>query len=543
VTGVPPPTDPAAVARQYVKALHTSDDGKLVLRRHRGDFYRWAGTCWQEFDGAAAKSSVWLWLEHATYESKDGSKAFEPNRNKVGNVLEALQAIGYLGVRVEPPAWIGDEQPLPAKEMVAMDNGLLHLPSRELLPHTPDFFNLHSLPFDYDPKAPEPKRWFRFLRELWEDDEQVIATLAEIFGYVLSGDTRQQKLFMLVGPKRSGKGTIARVLTGLFGAHNVAAPTLSGLTQDFGMQPLIGKPLAVVSDARLGERQQGLIAVERLLAISGEDTLTVNRKFRDQWTGRLPSRFLILTNELPRFIDSSGALASRFVLLTTANSFYGHENPALTEELLAEAPGIFNWSLAGLDRLTERGFFVRPDSAEEAIRQMEDLSSPISAFVRDVCVVGPEHEVGKSDLFDAWKVWCEEEGKTRPGDKAMFGRNLRAALPRLTDARPGGHSESRARVWRGVGLPEYGRVWTRMDAPVSETEESTEPAYGRAGTRPDAAPAAGPASIRVPGRSHRGADSGEAQPELSEGEQAQLADADAFLAESDGRWVPPEERE
>ena len=51
-----------------------------------------------------------------------------------------------------------------------------------------------------------------------------------------------------------------------------------------------------------------------LLSISGEDTLTIDRKYREPWTGRLPTRFMILTNELPRFSDSSGALASRFVM-------------------------------------------------------------------------------------------------------------------------------------------------------------------------------------------------------------------------------------
>ena len=33
-------------------------------------------------------------------------------------------------------------------------------------------------------------------------------------------------MFLLVGPKRGGKVTIGRVLTGLLGAHHVAAPTL-----------------------------------------------------------------------------------------------------------------------------------------------------------------------------------------------------------------------------------------------------------------------------------------------------------------------------
>ena len=74
----------------------------------------------------------------------------------------------------------------------------------------------------------------RFLDELWGDDEESKSTLQELFGYLLSGDARQQKLFMLVGPKRSGKGTIARVLGGLLGQRNVAGPTLSSLSTNFG---------------------------------------------------------------------------------------------------------------------------------------------------------------------------------------------------------------------------------------------------------------------------------------------------------------------
>lgn len=91
---------------------------------------------------------------------------------------------------------------------------------------------------------------------------------------------------MLVGPKRAGKGTVLRVLKGLLGDHNVAAPTLSSLTQNFGLAPLVGKPLAAISDARIGTRADSLVAVERLLSVSGEDPITVDRKYRDAWTGR-----------------------------------------------------------------------------------------------------------------------------------------------------------------------------------------------------------------------------------------------------------------
>jgi putative DNA primase/helicase len=161
---------------------------------------------------------------------------------------------------------------------------------------------------------------------LWGDDLEAIDTLAEVFGYLLTTDTRQQKVFTLVGPKRSGKGTIGRVMTGLLGRHNVAAPTLAGMATNFGLSPLIGRPLAIISDARLSTRADTQVVTERLLSISGEDTITLDRKYRHPWTGRLPTRFLILTNELPRLTDSSGALASRFVMLTLTRDFYGRED-------------------------------------------------------------------------------------------------------------------------------------------------------------------------------------------------------------------------
>jgi putative DNA primase/helicase len=455
---VAPPGDPMAVARQFVDEKFTGPDLESpLLVHHRGGFHAWTGTCWPEAEERRIKADLYRWLERAHYwkQSRDGPELvpFEPTKYKVANVLEALQAVAHLDAAVATPAWLDGRDGPAAASVVALANGLLDLRTRQLAEHTPAFYSAHALPFVSDPSAPKPKRWLRFLRELWSDDDESIQALAEIMGYVLSGDTRQQKLFLIVGPRRSGKGTIGRVLTGLLGAHNTAAPTLSGMTTNFGLSPLIGSPLAIISDARLGTRVDSMVAVERLLSISGEDTLTIDRKYREPWTGRLPTRFLILTNEIPKFTDASGALASRFVLLVLSTSFYGREDPTLTDTLLEEAPGIFNWALEALDELVGRGYFVQPRSAREALRHLEDLSSPVGAFVRDICVVSPAYEVDKNTLFAQWKTWCEEEGRLRAGTKAIFIRDLRAAVPGLTPVRPR-DGDRRRRMLQGIDLAE-----------------------------------------------------------------------------------------
>jgi hypothetical protein len=110
----------------------------------------------------------------------------------------------------------------------------------------------------------------------------------------------------------------------------------AALGANFGLQAPHGKRVAIISDARLGGRADQQAIAERLLSITGEDAVTIDRKYRDARTDRLQTRFLILSNELPRLADASGALASRFIVLTLSESFYGREDLHLTDRLLAE---------------------------------------------------------------------------------------------------------------------------------------------------------------------------------------------------------------
>ena len=49
------------------------------------------------------------------------------------------------------------------------------------------------------------------------------------------------------------------------------------------------------------------------------------------------------------------------ILLRQTKSFYGKEDPGLTDKLLAELPSILLWAIQGWQRLRERGhLFNRP---------------------------------------------------------------------------------------------------------------------------------------------------------------------------------------
>lgn len=444
--------EPVMTAVKFLDHHYKHSSGLRTIVCHNGDLLRWTGTHYAELENAALEKQVRSFLHSAL----DGSEPYRPTINKVREAMSAIKSEVYLAKDVRTPAWLdGAKNKMLASamygadELVACKNGLLHLPTRDLGDHTPEFFTRNALPFGYTASAPVPIQWLAFLKTVWANDPETIGTLQEIFGYLLSGDTRQQKAFLIVGPPRSGKGTIAGVLRELLGSDNVVSPTLTSLGQNFGLEPLIGKRLATISDARLSGRADQQIIAERVLSITGEDTMTMDRKYREPWTGKLPTRFVIMSNELPRIGDSSGALSSRFILLRMHMSFLGKEDVGLYNRLLLDLPGILNWSLEGWARLAKRGHFKMPKSSAEDLRALEDLSSPIKAFLRDHCDIGPQYRVASDELFQAYESWCDSGSRASP-NREVFGRDLRAAepgLPPKAQLRVNGK-----RVWHHEGI-------------------------------------------------------------------------------------------
>ena len=439
-----------------MREFHAHPDGR-TLHTYAGLLTEWRDNRYGVVEDATLKKRLQPWLHQALRyicDKRSGNMLlvpFESNPGTVNAALETIRNYTHLPAAVTPPVWLEEAPGLPdPREILSCKTVNLHIPTSKIMPVTPALFITCALDFDHDRDAVAPVAWIGFLKQLFGGDTESMELLQDWFGYCLTPDTSQQKMLLIVGPKRSGKGTIGRVLRELIGRDNVVGPTASSLAGQFGLQPLIGKSLAVVSDARFSG-QDILTIIERLLCISGEDVLTIDRKHIGAVTMRLPTRFVFLTNELPKLTDASGALAGRFVILRLTESFYGREDHGLTDRLLKELPGILLWALQGWLRLKERGRFVQPKSVEEALRDLEDLASPVGAFVRDQCVVAPERMIEAGRLYEEWKSYCEKAGRDHAGTKASFGRDLRAAVPRLRISNRR-IDDGRDRFYEGVDL-------------------------------------------------------------------------------------------
>lgn len=436
--------DPAIEAGRMLAAQ--TEDGLPKLRYWSGTFWCWSEGRYDELPISEVRALIVNHL-NAKY-AKIGTSA-------ASNTLEQLRAQSILSSRKQPPSWLR-QQAWEPEDIVATTNAIVHLPSFVeganvySIEATPAYFTMNAVDYRFEREQPDCPMWKQFLHELWPNDQQSIELLQDWFGYCLTPDTRQQKILMLIGPKRSGKGTIARVLTGVVGNGNVCGPTLASLQTNFGLSPLLGKSLAIISDARLSGRSDQAVITERLLSISGEDSPTVDRKYLEPVTTKLLTRFMIVSNELPKLQDASGALTGRMLVLKLTESFYGREDQRLTEALSNEKSGILHWAIAGWKRLRERGYFKQPESGACLREQLDELSSPISAFVKDRCELGPGHQIECKELYRVWCEWCAESGR-QPDANNVFGKDLGALRPEITvtNHRLG---KSRVRKYNGIRL-------------------------------------------------------------------------------------------
>jgi P4 family phage/plasmid primase-like protien len=380
---------------------------------------------------------------------------FNPSPATVSGAIDAIKSVVHLAnhPNTKPPIWLEDyshAKPA-ASKLVSLKNGIFHLEDSILIPHSLGFFTQNSLPFEYNQSATSPT-WDMFLRSVWGDDQESIDCLQEMFGYILSGDTRQQKFFNIIGPRRSGKGTINKVLVALLGQHNTVAPELGELCDTFGLQPWLGKLLASFTDARAPERNRSAV-VSQLLRIVGGDTITVNRKNKEAWNGYLPTRLVIYSNEVLQLTENSNALTGRMIVLKMSKSFFNKEDTDLSHKLEQELGGIFNWAMEGLKRRIARGgHFVQPQSGKEYLDLMAELGNPIGSFSEDALEFGPDYKARKEDVFACYKYWALKKSMPPGTEQAFKRRFLAATQEQLVRSEQTRENGDRQQVYMGVRL-------------------------------------------------------------------------------------------
>lgn len=438
--------DEEHLALEFLKEYAHPDGPRL--RYWQGRWYVW-NRYWIELHPDILRDrlyrSIKSYLKRAAANSPPDKNGKRPPVKRVTNsvlaaVETALRSLLSLDTR-EAPCWIDGRQ----GEYIAFADCILDLGAwlrSELVtyPATPAYFAPQAL--DYNLSQGEPTELLAMLAEQFISDE--IDAIQEFCGLCFTTRVNIQKALFIIGPTRSGKGTLLNALAATIGEHNHTAKNLNNFDGPHDLQDVPGKLLLSVADHRTHNSRAVGASVQRLLSIIGGDAISVNPKNGALYTIKPVCKVTVMSNAIPEFGDKTDAMFARLLFIRTRKSFAGKEDPDLLARIIDQRPAIAWWALTGLRRLIARGCYIQP--ANGLADEFLDRSSPVERFAAQLQKSG---RVEKVALYEAYCDWCDTRA-IEPLKEAAFFRAIYAT----TGARPSRVRENgeRLQVIEGLSL-------------------------------------------------------------------------------------------
>jgi putative DNA primase/helicase len=318
----------------------------------------------------------------------------------------------------------------PLTELINLENGLLRVKTRELLPHSHQWLSTVRIPIRFDPNATCPQI-DRFVEEVFPQD--AISLGWEILGDLLTPDRSIQKAICLVGEGGNGKSAFLDLASTFVGAENVCHLSLQKLeTERFSAARLYGK-LANICPDLPSDRLSGSATFK---AITGCDRITAEFKYRDSFEFTPFARLLFSANQLPRTNDASQAFFDRWLIVPFPNRFR-HTLRDMPRNILqrqlstpSELSGALNKALEALQRVRRSCRFTEPTESRLEVQRYQAANDAMVAWLEQHTTMSCDATVLQSQLHAAYASHCRQRGR-RPASKQAFGRMLRALRPQI----------------------------------------------------------------------------------------------------------------
>ena len=411
--------DPNPDAKQKI------DKTYYTLQYYQSTFYRWDNGRYIKVSDDEIRLLIKQYL-HDTNKAPDVEQ-IRVTSSLIGNVV--LCVAGMEGVHIPEARQLNswDDGNEIHYQTISFNNGLLLFGGKgpAFLKHTPKYFTIVKLPYDYDPDA-DYLQWEDFLLEIMSCDAERVMLLQQWAGYLLTSNLRQQKFLLITGEGANGKGVFFELIERMVGRENCTHIPLAQFGRPFVLATTIGKVANLSSESSAAIDAFGETVLKSYTA---GDAMSFQRKYQDAIEVIPTAKVMIATNQLPKFHDKSQGIWRRMLFVPFEKVYDEDEqNKNLADELAQGLPGIFNWALKGMELLQEDGGFISPVKCRNALEDYKRSVNPARAFLQDNYEIDAEVEgVPCEDVYSQYKNWCDENG-CRALNSSNFGKEVKRAL-------------------------------------------------------------------------------------------------------------------
>lgn len=441
------------------EGAHDEGNARCVHIHHGGKFLHSDALGWLQHtrthwimeggEAAVERAITETLIERAEISLKSGAPDSElikrciPNSNRVQGAKAQLRSL------VSVSANEFDAEP----DYLNCKNGVVDLRTGEIEPHRSSQRFMHCTATDYDQGA-DQSAWVNWLTSAVGANAENWLQMA--VGYSLTGHTREEIMFYLYGPPRSGKGTFTETimdvlgapLSGVVGFHTLTAPSEAD-TQNFNLAPLHNARFIAASESNQYER----FNEAKVKLITGGDKIQCSFKHKTPFSYRPKYKIWLSSNQPVNADPDDDAVWGRLRVVRFPNSYLGSEDKSLKQNMRTPEVmrGVLAWAILGAIRWYQLGNAGLPEmetSAKEKQDHREALDN-VQNWISECAELTENGFTANADLYLSYERWCKNNGVEPKKQKGLSQSLLRKGLK---DDRKTTTERKTLRGFRGITL-------------------------------------------------------------------------------------------
>ena len=301
------------------------------------------------------------------------------------------------------------EPPEPQLDTLHFKNGTLSKDSNGLFTvwSSKKEFCINRINTNYNPNASEPKRFLKYLYDLYHSDDCI--TIQQYCGYCLLPTTILQQALIIIGDGGEGKSVLGAILNNIFGEANCCNDSISVLEEKFGVANV--ENTLVFIDDDLSENALSNARNFKTL-VTNTTNILAPKKFIQKNEFKSFVRFLCFGNfTLHALHDTSGGFTRRQLVLEVKPIDPNRiDNPFLHQEIIEnESEGVLLWLINGLNTLIQNKFKIYiSERTQEVSDRIKQEADSVSLFLNECCDIkyGPDLSIRSADLVSLYNRFC-----------------------------------------------------------------------------------------------------------------------------------------
>jgi putative DNA primase/helicase len=419
-------------------ALHTDlgNARRLVARHGRNirfihewrKWIVWDDTRWcVDDDGAImrlAKETVEaLFVEAANIKDEDKRKEL---RKHAMRCQAAARLDAMIDLATSEPEVVLSAQRLDADPwLLGTQNGVLELRTGKFRPAERGDYITMRMGAAFDPEA-TCANFLEFLKTITGGDQHLAAYLQRAVGYMLTGSTCEEVMFVTWGIGNNGKSTWCETLHTLFGDYAMTADagllmerkTPGGATPEIAR--LKGRRFVAINETAENEH----LNEARVKFVTSHDKITARKLYQDFFDFDPTHKIVLKTNHKPIVRGTDIGIWRRIHLLPFTVTIPSEKVEKYFRErrLIPELPGILNWALEGLRAYLREGLNP-PAAVQAATGDYQRDMDVVGQWIDQQCVLDPQAAVPTGAAYVDYTQWAQDEIAWAL-TKLKFRRNL-----------------------------------------------------------------------------------------------------------------------